>query len=501
MAEACEKIFTYQRRLPETTPCYQIVQTALNTFVANRENEGRPLPAYVTEEFDAFLKCGILAQGFIRLQCADCLKDLVVAFSCKTRGFCPSCAGKRQAEAATHLTENILPLAPYRQFVVSFPIPLRYWLNANKKLFATVIRILTRQIHRHYKKRANDAGIDAAETGSIAFVQRWGSAANLNPHCHLLCLDGVFKMNGPRPKFANVSPFTDADCEALLTLISRKIMNHLRRKGYLDSSGEVTVNPDADPLFAEHESLAAATASSIAGKIAFGPNTGRYVTKIGSGFGYDEEIPLAKGKLCYAVNGFSLHAATATKTLQRGRLYNLIEYMARGPIANKRLEITKAGLVKLQLKTPWHDGTSHLLFTKEEFLGRLTALIPPPRAHLVKWAGVFRSNHKRRREIILTPGIKKADRKSIKENTESDAETPAKPRNSQWSKLLAKTFNIDTTKCPHCGGRLHFQAAILDTESIQRFLTHQGLDPRPPPRSPAKYEMQSLQFEGGHHDD
>ncbi|MCX6117954.1 MAG: transposase [Proteobacteria bacterium] len=78
------------------------------------------------------------------------------------------------------------------------------------------------------------------------------------------------------------------------------------------------------------------------------------MTKIGSGFGYGEETPLVKGTRCCSLNGFSLHANTAIKTLARDKLYRLIEYIARGPISNKRLDITQAGFVKLQLKTPCH---------------------------------------------------------------------------------------------------------------------------------------------------
>ena len=95
-------------------------------------------------------------------------------------------------------------------------------------------------------------------------------------------------------------------------------------------------------------------------------NAGKYVTKIGSGFGYFEEIPLAKGKRCYSVNGFSLHCNTAINTHARDRLEKLIEYIARGPLSNERIEITSDGKVKLKLKSNWSDGTSHLLFTPEE---------------------------------------------------------------------------------------------------------------------------------------
>jgi len=111
----------YARRRPELTPCYKIVQEHLSTFIAERDSEARPLPAYVIEEFEAYLQCGILAHGFLRLRCADCDEERVVAFCCKKRGFCPSCCARRQAEAAAHLFEEVLPYQPYRQFVLSFP--------------------------------------------------------------------------------------------------------------------------------------------------------------------------------------------------------------------------------------------------------------------------------------------------------------------------------------------------------------------------------------------
>jgi hypothetical protein len=73
---------TYQRRRPELTPCYQIVQTELKTFVQDRELEGRPLPDYVIREFEAFLTCGLLQYGFLRLQCCQCRDEIVVALDC-----------------------------------------------------------------------------------------------------------------------------------------------------------------------------------------------------------------------------------------------------------------------------------------------------------------------------------------------------------------------------------------------------------------------------------
>ena len=78
----------YERRRPEDTTLYQLVQEHLDTFLAQVEaRTGAALPGFVKDEFDAFLECGILAHGFLRLRCAACAHEKLVAFSCKRRGF------------------------------------------------------------------------------------------------------------------------------------------------------------------------------------------------------------------------------------------------------------------------------------------------------------------------------------------------------------------------------------------------------------------------------
>ena len=121
----------YQRRRPEETTLYQVIQDHLDTFLAQVEQEtGTGLPQFVTDEFEAFLECGILAHGFLRLRCGDCAHEKLVAFSCKRRGFCPACGACRMAETAAHLVEHVIPQVPVRQWVVSFPIPLRSFPRA-----------------------------------------------------------------------------------------------------------------------------------------------------------------------------------------------------------------------------------------------------------------------------------------------------------------------------------------------------------------------------------
>src|SRR5512143_253830 len=62
----------YARHRPETTLLHAIVKRHYREFVATREVAGRPLPKNVQEGFEAYLKCGYLEHGFLRVRCEDC---------------------------------------------------------------------------------------------------------------------------------------------------------------------------------------------------------------------------------------------------------------------------------------------------------------------------------------------------------------------------------------------------------------------------------------------
>ena len=263
--------YTYERRRPELTPCYKIIQSAWESFKEDRELEQRPLPQYVNNEFEAFLRCGIFASGFLRLKCEACGEEKITAFSCKQRGFCPSCTGRRMSEAACHLVDHILLMVPYRQFVITFPYPLRYWLNTNTSLFKEVHDIITNAIQAHYKALTNLPTYRDPKAGIVSFTQRFGSALNLNPHIHLIATDGMH-YRPEDPLFRKAKPPTDADISILLTRITSRVLSLLQKKGYLDQHGEIVNNPLRDSLFKDYESIDMATQASIAGRIAFGPN-------------------------------------------------------------------------------------------------------------------------------------------------------------------------------------------------------------------------------------
>jgi len=97
----------------------------LETFLERTRTAEHALPAYVEKELRRYLECGVLAHGFVRLVCDDCGQSKIVGFSCKGRGFCPSCTGRRMADTAARLVDNVFPRTPVRQWVLSLPMELR----------------------------------------------------------------------------------------------------------------------------------------------------------------------------------------------------------------------------------------------------------------------------------------------------------------------------------------------------------------------------------------
>lgn len=173
----------HKRHRPETTLLYGIIDRYYPEFRTYMEEQGRSLPLHVQKEFDEYLKCGRLEHGFLRVQCSTCHHERLVAFSCKRRGFCPSCGARRMAEGAVLLVDEVLPHQPMRQWVLSFPFQLRFLFASRPGLMSKVLTIVYRAIASHLIKKAGLTQ-KTAKTGAVTLIQRFGSALNLNVHFH-----------------------------------------------------------------------------------------------------------------------------------------------------------------------------------------------------------------------------------------------------------------------------------------------------------------------------
>ena len=264
----------YQRHWPEQTLLYQIVDEYFPAFAAHLEEQGRELPGYVQREFEDYLRCGRLEHGFLRVRCESCHAEHLVAFSCKRRGFCPSCGARRMAESAALLVDEVLPEQPMRQWVLSFPFQLRFLFASRPEIMGRVLGIVYRVIATHLVRKAGYTH-DRPRTGAVTLIQRFGSALNLNIHFHMLFLDGVYvDASHGAARFRWVRAPTSAELTRLAHTIARRVGRFLERQGLLERDMENSyLAGDA----VDDDPMAPLLGHSITYRIAVGPQAGRKV--------------------------------------------------------------------------------------------------------------------------------------------------------------------------------------------------------------------------------
>jgi len=214
----------YRRREPDKTALYTIVNENIHSCLQQarkKSDHGYGYPRFVEREFENFLRCGLLRHGFVRVQCANCQNEQLVAFSCKGRGICPSCTARRMANTAAHLVDHVLPEIPYRQWVISFPKRVRFLLARDHQLLSRVLDSCLKKIFAWQRRKARSFGVQNSMCGAITFCQRFGSLLNLNCHFHSLLPDGVFADTGGQGEFVPLPPPSPLEIERIVRQMAR----------------------------------------------------------------------------------------------------------------------------------------------------------------------------------------------------------------------------------------------------------------------------------------
>jgi len=281
---------------------------------------GEGLPAFVERELREFLTCGVLARGFARFRCDECGHEILVAFSCKGRGFCTSCCGRRMAELAGHLTDHVLGGLPVRQWVLTLPHRLRYAAAWDHKLCRAVLGVFIRALLGFERRRAARRGIRGGRGGAVTAIQRFGSAVNLNVHFHTLAVQGVFIDDGSGGLcfVPNPEP-SELEVEKLLLSVARRITRLVKRRGIdLDRPQDEEA---IDALASESPLLAGISGASVLGRTASGGRAGQPVRRVGSK--PDSPLPSAFAERQAQFGGLALHARVAVPAGDRPRLEDL----------------------------------------------------------------------------------------------------------------------------------------------------------------------------------
>ena len=247
-----------------------------------------------------------IRQFFARARCGDCGHDFLVAFSCKGRGVCPSCNTRRMAETAAHLSDHVFPHLPVRQWVLSVPKRLRYYMQRDGATLNMVLRIFLRVIAQSLQSHSPGAAqLDKAalHIGAVACIHRFGSSLNGHVHFHVCAVDGVFE---------EVAGQGDADAHAQSS--PPGIVFHAANA--IDKTAVAQVQTDL-----RRRILRAFVARGLL------------------------ESCDAKEMLAYQHSGFSVDAGVCIESHDRAALERLLRYCARPPFSMERLRKEGAALV------------------------------------------------------------------------------------------------------------------------------------------------------------
>ena len=478
----------YNPRHPERTLLYQTVAEHYETWLElasagqfdGQGDHHSPKP-YVCQAFAKYLECGIFAHGFARARCEDCGYDFLVAFSCKGRGVCPSCNTRRMAETAAHLSEHVFPRLPVRQWVLSVPKRLRYYMQRDGPVLNMVLRIFLRVIEQTLQ--AHCPGADHSDKanlhiGAVAFIHRFGSRLNEHVHFHVCAVDGVFE------EVAGEGGDVDADAQA---------RDQARGPGV---------------IFHPATGVNATAVDQVQTTLR------RRILRAFVGRGLLEGFE-AKEMLGYKHSGFSVDTSVCIAAQDRAGLERLLRYCARPPFACERLRKAGRELVYRCAKQHSEPGShphnkrgakaDEITLTPLELIDRIAKLVPPPRTHRHRYYGVLAPNSPLRAAVVaLAQGAAVQPAQAEPASTDAgegalgagnplpiQAESaqlvpPKRPAHYLWAVLIARIYEVFPLLCPLCGGQMRIIAFITYSADIGQILEHIGAETEPPRITPAR---------------
>lgn len=214
----------YRPRHPERTVLYRVLFYYFDPFLAEYESRFEKEYGYlrpiIKEVVERYLDCGNPRCGFARIRCPDCGEERLLYFSCRSRGFCPSCHSKRREEWAEWMREELVLNVPHRQVVFTIPKMLRIFFNYKRRLLGDLCQAAVQSFLKYLQ------AITGTELrpGIVASIQTFGDRINLHPHLHFLVTEGGEDSEGT---FHHLSSFQDS---LLAQMFAREVFVLLLRE-------------------------------------------------------------------------------------------------------------------------------------------------------------------------------------------------------------------------------------------------------------------------------
>ena len=424
-SQVCEPDACYKPSHPQATALYRLLESLYDRVKLLWEEQYEARYGYwrglVDEAVARYLDCGVLECGFARIFCDACRHEFLVAFSCKGRGLCPSCAAKRGAELALFLQDEVLAPVDHVQWVFTLPKMLRPCFLYDRELLGELCRAAYETV---FELMAAAVPPDVrVRPGLVAVVQTFSSELRWNPHIHALASRGAWDEQG------RWIPLSQIDTRAAELMFRHKVLRFLLNAGRID----------------EHR---------VALLLSWTHHT-----------------------------GFSVDNSVTLEHEDGHALQRLTRYLMRAPVSLNRLSWDEKAEEVHYRSRRGHDNPSGHTRSEErfdplDFVARVLMHIPAPRLHSIRYYGYYASVVRARRRREACPEANETSPESGESG--ADFQVPAKRELSRrWADLIRRTYQVDPLSCPRCGQPMRILSFITQRPVILRILRHLGLLPQP----------------------
>ena len=214
----------YRPRHPERTVLYRVLFHYFDRFLAEYESRFEKeygfLRPIIKEVVERYLDCGNPRCGFARIRCPSCGEERLLMFSCRTRGFCPSCHAKRLEEWGEWMREKLWLDVPHRQVVFTIPKMLRIFFKYKRRLLGDLCQAAVQALLKYLQATTGTE----LRPGVVASIQTFGAKINLHVHLHFLVTEGGEDSEG---RFHHLPSFQD---NLLSEFFSREVFALLLRE-------------------------------------------------------------------------------------------------------------------------------------------------------------------------------------------------------------------------------------------------------------------------------
>lgn len=456
------------RAWPRSSLLHGVVSANLPGFMVLARKRGMGV-WFIERAFLEYLQCGDVKRGHADLECETCGHAERIALSCKRRGVCPACGARRMAAGAARLVDKVLPVVPYRHWVVSYPFAWNMKLAFRPELLDAVERLVARVLAEWHRRRG-----EGGKTGFVLFRHRFNSDLAIHMHVHVLIFDGVYRRyDDGSLRFEPGAEATKKELKGLarelLAQLKALVKGHEQGIDVDDKSGkprqrteqlEMIEPADGAGLREPQDAGASLVVQDGEGER---PAAGRYVR----------------------AEDLHVFASEVIPGEDRARLEQLCGYLLRPAFDPDRLAQRPDGVLTYRLSKPDKHGNTMLVMRPVEFMMRLASLIPAPKLPTVRYYGMLAAGSRDRGVVGPLPAEKVLRARwamwlplaplatvlplaplaallycgLLPEEGFDDAAKRQLSKHDgecwhRWESMLRRLWGIEQLTCPRCGGRM-----------------------------------------------